>query len=113
MIGWIYLSVAVAANIVANVGFKLTMASRPFTIITIAYCLPFWIGLACCAVLFVTYLLALGHLPLSVSYSAVSVLAMAGINIAAVALFGETLSPSKTAGIALAICGIIVLVWSD
>lgn len=111
MSGWIYLYIAVAANISANACFKMIMASRPLTLLSVASSAPFWFGVLFCIILFASYLLTLAHLPLSISYSAVTILALIGVNAVSAMFFGEILTPAKIAGIALAISGIVILLW--
>src|SRR5688572_9506721 len=96
MSSWIYLALAVIANVSANFFFKTAMASFPHEI-TFGDLLRFmlnpylWMGAICCVVLLGSYLMALRQVELAVSYAFVISLSLVGISLLSPLILHEPL----------------------
>lgn len=114
MSSWIYLGLAVIANVSANFFFKTAMASFPHEI-TFGDLLRFmlnpylWMGAICCVVLLGSYLMALRQVELAVSYAFVISLSLVGISLLSPLILHEPLRLQAVAGTALVIVGILLI----
>src|SRR5215813_5889301 len=117
MIGWIYLVIAIGANIVANSALKAMAVSMHALSITEFIAVlshrSVWIAALSCAILVGSYVLALSWLPLSVAYAAVTILALVGINAVAIVFFNESVTTMKLSGIGLCCLGIAAIVFGS
>jgi len=103
--GWIYLSVAIAFEIVGTTAMKLSDGMTRLW--------PAAAVVVCYGVSFALLAQALRSIEVGVAYavwSAVGTMAIAGIGIA---LFGESVGPLKLAGIALIVAGVVSLRLAD
>lgn len=111
---WCALALAVVANVGANTALKIAMepgTSEPTgsSVLAILQKLSFWVGLICAAVLLVSYLLSIRHIPVSIAYIAVSSLAMVGLVAVDAVFFGQTLTTGKIVGIGLVVSGLYLI----
>ena len=114
MNAWIYLAVAIIANITCNVTLKKLMtgldAQTPLALAIQALKSGwFWIAGVAGFTLLLSYLLALRTIDLSASYAAVTSVALVGITIASVIFLGEQVSVLKITGVALVVVGIFLI----
>ena len=112
---WVYLSIAVVANIATNLLLKKTMNSihEPFgmDLLWQAILSPWlWSALVTGFLLLGSYLLAIRTLELSLSYATVTSAALVGITILSTLLFGDTLTIVKIIGIISIIFGLILII---
>lgn len=115
--GWVFLAVAVTANIASNLFFKTAMSSFPANVdagslLRFALNPYLWLGFTACAILLGSYLLALRQIDLMTSYAFVISLSLVGITVLSTILLGSVLSPGRLIGVALVISGILVLTLS-
>jgi multidrug transporter EmrE-like cation transporter len=114
LVSWIALVLAVAANIGANAAWKSAVASLSpqagesltVQLLRNGY---LWVGLALAAVLLVSYLVAIRHIPISAAYLAVSALAMVGLVVVDSTFFGLKLGVHNLLGIGLVIVGLALV----
>jgi len=112
--GWIFLSTAVLANILANIMFKKAMLAFPTepdlaSVFKFMFNPHLWIGGVSCVLLLSCYLLAIRGLGLSVSYAFVTSLSLIGITLVAALLFGESLTLQSGLGVILVISGLLMI----
>ncbi len=114
MSSWLFLILAVVANVAANFLFKTAMSAFPQDV-TAAALLRFafngylWLGAICCVVLLGSYLMALRQVELAVSYAFVISLSLVGISLLSPFVLNEPLRLQTLAGAALVIVGILVI----
>ncbi|MFA5951921.1 MAG: hypothetical protein WC807_16725 [Hyphomicrobium sp.] len=111
---WLFLAIAVIANIASNFSFKLAMSGFPADIeaqalIRFAFNPYLWLGALCCALLLGSYLMALREIELMVSYAFVISLSLIGLTLLSPWLLGTQLSLRSMIGVALVISGILTL----
>ena len=115
---WLALSIAVLANVIANVSLKLA-AKAAFALSPERPLIAFiqqrwtWVGLCAAFVLLVCYLLAIREIGLGVAYATVTSSALVLITVAASLLLHERLSAWDALGIGLVIAGVFVLVRAE
>ncbi|HSL41285.1 MAG TPA: hypothetical protein VK857_13005 [Desulforhopalus sp.] len=111
---WVYLAVAVIANIATNLLLKKTMRSldAPLGVELGRQALlsPWlWGAFAAGGLLLLSYILAIRTMDLSLSYAIVTSAALLGITFFAWMVFGEPLTSTKIFGVILIIAGIILV----
>ncbi|MFQ5563766.1 MAG: DMT family transporter [Parvularculaceae bacterium] len=111
---WLYLAIAVVANIATNLMLKKTMAAidAPFGAAFVKETLVspwLWGALVAGGTLLGSYLLAIRTLDLSLSYAVVTSAALVGITVFAAIAFGEAMTAMKLSGTALIILGIALI----
>ena len=111
---WILLTIAVCANIVANIMFKIAMKDMPGelsakSILQLAAMPSLWAGAISCVVLLASYLLAIRELGISTSYAFVTSISLLGITITAAFVFSEALTLTKMLGVVIVIVGITMI----
>ena len=114
MNGWIFVALAVTANVVTNFSLKIAVrkieTGSPGQIVLGLIKTPYtWIGLFGAAVLLVSFMAAIRTLPLSSAYSALTALAIASITFIEWWGQGEPMALVKIAGLAMAIGGVILI----
>jgi small multidrug resistance pump len=112
---WFALAVAVFANVVTNISFKLavknvSIGNDDHGIISFLTQPWTWIGICAAFVLLASYLLAIRDIGLGVSYAIVTSCALVLITITAAVVFQERLTFLVFLGLGLIVSGIIVLV---
>ena len=110
-VSWAAIVLATIASIVANTSLKQAMITvdaslDKSTLLQVLGLASFWIGLVFAGVLFLSYLVAIRHLPVGTAYAVITSLAMAGIIIVESRLFGTPVSTLKAAGIAFVALGV-------
>ena len=116
-VSMIWLILAIAANITANLFLKAgatiaasrldaTMLDKLFGL---AVSPKIWIGTGFAALLLVAYLMALRNVPVSLAYPLTTGLAMLGIMLGGSVFFGETITITKVAGTILIVIGAVLL----
>jgi len=111
---WLFILVAVAANVATNASLKLaaksiqgeTVAAKLWSVLFTPY---FWIGCAAGGVLVGSYMLALRALPVSTAYILVTSLAVVGLYLVDNLFFGTALSWKNLAGAALVLLGVALV----
>jgi multidrug transporter EmrE-like cation transporter len=116
-LGWSMLSVAVLANVVANVSLRHAVRGLepqgPVSVVLGLLASPAaWLGVASAGLLLAAYMTAIRVLPLSICYAAVTVLAMIGLTIWGGLTGTEAITPLRLVGLGLAFAGIALLVTS-
>ena len=114
---WLWLIIAVVANVVTNVGLKMVAMridnahARPELrgLITEPW---LWTAFVAAGALVVAYILALRNLQLEVAYATVTSLALVGVSAASFVMFDERIAVLKIVGIALVIAGIVAMASS-
>lgn len=111
---WIFLFLAVVANVLTNISFKLAAQDiqPPFDFNSIKMIIGnqwIWLGFLSGLMLLFFYIIAIRKIDLGIAYPTVTGMAMFGIVVAGYAVFQETLSVQKIIGIALIIGGIVLL----
>ena len=111
---WTALLLAVAANAIANIAFKEAIQRHaidksPRGLLQLLFEPWLWIGGAFAGLLLVCYLYALKGIALNVAYPAVTGLAMLGVAIGSVVVFGETLSLQRGFAMLLILAGVVLL----
>lgn len=108
---WSALLVAVCANVLTNVSFKLAVQQLAGPVDIRAFMVsPWaWAGLISGLLLLSSFIVAIRGLELSVAYPAVTGLAMVGILIVGYFLFSETLNWQKIVGVGFVVTGVIIL----
>jgi multidrug transporter EmrE-like cation transporter len=118
VIGWLFLVLAVIANVAANLALKQGVnrivrdgaGGSTLDHVRLALVEPWlWLGGLFAATLLGCYLIALARLPLTLTYTTVTISAMVSIAFAAHVLQGEPFGMTKAAGLALASAGILLL----
>ena len=114
MTPWIFIALAVAANVACNIMLKKAMSglagAAGLDLAKQALASPwFWGGAVSGGVLLLSYLLAIRTLDLSVSYAVVTSAALIGITLCAMLFLGEAATAPKLLGVALVIAGIILI----
>lgn len=116
---WMLILTGVGLNAAAQLLLKL--ATRPlahfsdfgvqtlrYSMVSLGTSLPFWAGMLCYGTSVCVWLAALSKAPVSTAYPMLS-LGYIVVAAAAVLWLGETLSPSKVAGIALICVGVVLV----
>ncbi|MEM9342749.1 MAG: SMR family transporter [Pseudomonadota bacterium] len=106
---WIALVLAIAGNVGANVAFKRFIQNADGTVLQAVKQPSLWIGLCLGGLLLVSYLYALRGLPLGLAYTFATSISIAGITLAGVLLYGETITLRSAVGIAVIMAGIVLL----
>ena len=117
MSGWLFLGIAVIANIITNFSLRAAVRSlnltSPYSIILGLIQSPTaWIGGVGAVMLLISFMAAIRVLSLSTSYAILTALAICLIAIIESAVFGETVSAQKLAGLGLAITGVALVATS-
>ncbi|HYD69326.1 multidrug efflux SMR transporter [Azospirillum sp.] len=99
--GWIYLSVAIVFEIVGTTAMKMSDGMTRLG--------PGVTVVACYAVAFAMLAQALKTMEVGIAYAVWSAVGTAVVAVIGVALFGESASPMKLAGIALIVAGVVSL----
>lgn len=112
--GWPALTVAVLANVIANISFKLAVKrvfSDSSTHIGQSFVLNYWtwIGVFAGFVLLGSYLLAIRDIQLGFCYAVVTSFALVIITVVAHFVFQERMTLTTVIGTALVVAGIAVL----
>lgn len=113
--GWIALCIAILANVLANVSLKLAVENAGrvtggvsvFTFLQQPWA---WVGVFAAAVLLASYLVAIRHVGLGVSYATVTSVALVLVTVLASIVFGETLTLVSIAGVTLIVAGVALVV---
>jgi multidrug transporter EmrE-like cation transporter len=114
---WIFLFLAIAANIGANISFKYFVQNTRFesswpsvgrNVLQPSFLIGCFFGF----MLLGCYLSALRGLPLSSAYTVATSLSIVGITCAGVFLYGEVLSVRALTGIAIVLVGVTLLASS-
>jgi multidrug transporter EmrE-like cation transporter len=118
MFAWSALSVAVIANVIANVSLKFAVrkvSNMPSEHRLVHFIMePWtWVGLCAGVVLLACYLLAIRDLGLAFSYAILTSVALVLVTISAAIAFQERLSPMTFLGIGLIVVGIAVLTSTE
>ena len=118
MMAWLALTVAVFANVVANISFKLAVTKAPiglfeYRIFSFVAQPWTWIGSGAAIVLLLSYLVAIRDLGLGASYAIVTSLALVMVRISAAYVFQERLNLASILGMTLVVLGIAVLVVNE
>jgi len=124
MIGWVYLAVAIAANVASNMALKAGMTRvgpqlpgagagfGPKLLVFLGE--PWlWLGTGLAGVLFACYLMALSHLPLTAAYTTVTVSATVSIAVVATLFGGESFNQFKLLGVILAVLSVISMTYGS
>lgn len=111
---WTALAIAVGANILANVSFKVAMTNYDANasggnFFYLLQSWPLWIGILAASVLLGAYLFAIRALPIGVAYVSVTSLAMVGLVVSEKIFFGNPLGISKMVGLLLVVAGISMI----
>ncbi len=115
---WVALSIAVLANVVANLSLKVaargasgeTASSRLFAFLAQPWT---WVGIGAAILLLVCYLIAIREIGLGVAYASVTSVALVLITVSASFILGERLTLMTILGMALVILGIAILVRAE
>jgi undecaprenyl phosphate-alpha-L-ara4N flippase subunit ArnE len=112
---WLALLAAIAANITANVAFKILvrdLGDRDLRGSIVGGLLhpALWTGLVLGGLLVLCFLYALRAIPLTVAYTSITCVSIAGVALSGALLFGETVNAQALGGIAVAMIGVILLV---
>jgi len=115
-ISWAALSVAILANVVANLSLKQAVTSTSqasdskLSMLIELLCLKsFWVGIIMAGVLFFSYILALKQISVSSAYVIVTSLAMALLIISERFILNTPVSSMKIFGVVLIITGVILV----
>jgi len=115
-ISWAALSVAILANVVANLSLKQAVTStsqasdsKLSMLIELLYLKSFWVGIIMAGVLFFSYILALKQISVSSAYVIVTSLAMALLIISERFILNTPVSSMKIFGVVLIITGVILV----
>lgn len=114
MNGWIFVALAVTANVVTNFSLKIAVrkveTGSASTILLSLIKTPYtWVGLAAAAVLLVSFMVAIRTLPLSSAYSALTALAIASITFIEWWGQGEPMALAKIVGLVLVVGGVVLV----
>ncbi|MEM9579989.1 MAG: hypothetical protein AAF891_04825 [Pseudomonadota bacterium] len=114
MNGWIFVALAVTANVVTNFSLKIAVrkvetGSVGTILLSLAKTPYVWIGLAGAAVLLVSFMVAIRTLPLSSAYSALTALAIASITFIEWWGQSEPMALAKIVGLVLAVGGVVLI----
>jgi small multidrug resistance pump len=101
MIGWIFLVIAIVAEIVATTAIR---SSNGFTVLV-----PSIVTIAGYAVAFACFAKALKSLELGIAYAIWAGVGTATVAVIGMLVFGEPGSAAKTAGLALIVAGVVLL----
>jgi len=112
---WFMLLLAVGSNAVANIAFKRAVidASKEASRLSLLLEPWFWTGAGASALLLISYLLALRNIELDVAYAVVTTGSLLILAAATPILFHGELTLTKITGMALAVSGILMLVYSQ
>lgn len=113
MTQWILILVASSANIVLNMflrqlGRSLDLTSYRGAAVSIIASPWLWLSILSGFVLVFSFIAAIRSNPLSITYAAVSAIAMAGLTLLGLILQTEALTAAKVVGIALMLVGVLV-----
>lgn len=122
MVGYVYLTLAILFNIVAQ--FLLKVGAKNIANIEVTKSLsnkiveglsnPYFIGaMISYGLAFVIYYLALSHIELSKAYPAVSISVLIAIFVLSAVFLNETPTPLKVTGAFLSIVGIVLIFWNS
>jgi small multidrug resistance pump len=101
MTGWIFLVIAIVAEIVATTAIR---SSNGFTVLV-----PSIVTIAGYAVAFACFAQALKSLELGIAYAIWAGVGTATVAVIGMLVFGEPGSAAKTAGLALIVAGVVLL----
>jgi small multidrug resistance pump len=101
MTGWIFLIIAIVAEIIATTAIR---SSHGFTVL-----LPSIVTVAGYAVAFAFFAQALKSLDLGIAYAIWAGVGTATVAVIGILVFGEPGSAAKTAGLALIVAGVVLL----
>ena len=118
MLPWVFVSIAIVANVCCNMMLKQAMAAAGggagMALARTVLLSPwFWGGAIAGFVLLISYLMAIRTLDISVSYSIVTSAALIGISISAMIFLGEAITLPKALGVGLVIAGIALISTSQ
>ncbi|HEY0837511.1 MAG TPA: multidrug efflux SMR transporter [Azospirillum sp.] len=99
--GWVYLSIAIAFEIVGTTAMKMSDGMTRLW--------PGAVVVLCYIVAFAMLAQALRTIEVGIAYAVWSAVGTAVIAIIGIALFGESVSPLKLAGLALIVAGVVSL----
>lgn len=113
MTHWALILIAAAANILLNLSLQQTGRSvntdSLWSIITGLILSPWaWFSILCAGVLLTAFVTAIRIHSLSLTYAAVTAIAMVGLTVVSVALQLETLNMARVLGLGLIVSGILV-----
>ncbi len=108
---WIYLAVAVAANVATNAIIKVFAESiDPGSIGAMAWQAAkspwLWIGMATGGLMSVSYTVAVRSLDLSIAYAVMTAASIVAIGVVAIFVFDEAMTTTKAAGLLFLAIGI-------
>ncbi|MEM7364913.1 MAG: SMR family transporter [Pseudomonadota bacterium] len=109
---WVFVVIAVVANVATNLLLKkaMTSMSGEGSLVLEALSSPWlWGGILAGLVLLGSYLMAIRELDLSISYAVVTAAALIGVTLMSALLFEESLTAMKGVGVVLIIVGIAAL----
>jgi multidrug transporter EmrE-like cation transporter len=111
------LAVAVVANVLSNISFKLGMKGAPPldslpNLVSVALRPWLWIGAISAGVLLASYLALLKRIDVSLAYPLVTCLALVGISAVAMAGLGEHSDWTRRLGLLLIAAGLLMLMRS-
>jgi small multidrug resistance pump len=114
LIAWLALSLAVLANVVANISLKFAVRQASYDssghfLVRFFMQTWTWIGLCAGVILLASYLLAIRDIGLGFSYAIVTSVALVLVTISAAIAFQERMSLTTVIGIGLIMVGIAVL----
>ncbi|MEM7268604.1 MAG: SMR family transporter [Pseudomonadota bacterium] len=113
-LGWLFLVIAVAANIATNFSLRSAIrsvdVSSPVALIGGLLTSPAaWIGIASAGVLLASFMGAIRLLSLSTAYAVLTALAITGIAVIEALWLGEAHSLQKIAGLGVITFGVLLL----
>ena len=111
---WMALGIAILANIGANLALKqavdsMTKGTIGEMLFQLLQETNFWIGITLACLLFISYLIAIKQIPVSVAYVITTSLAMLGLIVVENMFYGLTLNSSKIFGAIMIIVGVLLL----
>ena len=110
---WIVLIAAIGTNVLASILLKIAVVQIRKLEVTspVSYVLNLnvWLGIVAYGLSFIFYIVALGLFPLNVAHPVITSAALVSIAIASVLIFKESFDWVFVVGIALVICGIVLL----
>ncbi len=117
MSGWIFLGIAVVANVVTNFSLRSAVRSMDLTslhsaVLSLIQSPAAWIGGIGAVTLLLSFMAAIRVLALSTSYMILTAMAICLIALIESAIFGEAFSAQKLAGLGLAIAGVALVATS-
>jgi multidrug transporter EmrE-like cation transporter len=118
MTHWILIFVAAAANVVLNLSLKETArglsfnSAREFLVAMLASPWPWMAGISA-VILVGAFMAAIRVFSLSLTYTAVTAIAMVSLTLIGVTMQFETVNVGRAVGLVLIVAGLAVTAWSS